>query len=99
MLRTPVWARRRISSSFVSRSIDFFSFCNPSLGPTSTMRTSPASRGAVVDRQRVDDGGQTARKPRAIPIGFSILIMQSSKGCFRSLRPTVKASYSLWRAF
>ena len=50
MRRTPVWASRRISSSLDCRDIAVFSFCKPSLGPTSTMRTSPVRRRALVER-------------------------------------------------
>ena len=35
----PVRANLRISSIFVSAGMLCFSFCNPSLGPTSTIRT------------------------------------------------------------
>ena len=39
ILRSPVIASRCISSIFVFRAIVAFSFCSPSLGPTSTIRT------------------------------------------------------------
>ena len=48
MSRTPVLDNLLISSSFVRSGIDVFSFCRPSLGPTSTTRTSPARRLLVV---------------------------------------------------
>jgi len=45
---TPVLARRLMSSILVCSGIDFFSFCNPSRGPTSTMRAWSAERGLDV---------------------------------------------------
>ena len=48
MFLTPVPESRRMSSSFTGSGILVFSFCKPSRGPTSTMRTSPARRRALV---------------------------------------------------
>lgn len=39
MKDTPVFANLSTSSIFVAKGIDFFSFCRPSLGPTSTILT------------------------------------------------------------
>lgn len=50
MLRTPVFASLLINSTLVSRDIEFFSFCSPSLGPTSIIRISPAPRYVVVEK-------------------------------------------------
>lgn len=50
MLRTPVFASLLINSILVSRDIEVFSFCSPSLGPTSIIRISPAPRYAVVEK-------------------------------------------------
>lgn len=64
MVVTPVWASFRISSIFVSIGIDFFSFCNPSRAPTSTMRTwSEANRDSVAKR-RADQGARRAGSRR-----------------------------------
>lgn len=49
MLRTPVRDNRLMSSIFVLSGIDLFSFCSPSRGPTSTMRTSSACRLVLVE--------------------------------------------------
>lgn len=50
MLRTPVFASLLINSILVSRDIEVFSFCSPSLGPTSIIRISPAARYVVVEK-------------------------------------------------
>ena len=52
MSRTPVCASRLISSSLVERDIVVLSFCRPSLGPTSTIRTSSARLLGVVEKVR-----------------------------------------------
>ena len=51
MFRTPLCASLRTSSIFVSTGIEVFSFCSPSLGPTSTIRTSSAGRRGVVENR------------------------------------------------
>lgn len=48
MVLTPVPESRRMNSSFTGSGILVFSFCKPSRGPTSTMRTSPARCRALV---------------------------------------------------
>ena len=48
MCVTPVLASRLTSSILVCSGIDFFSFCKPSRGPTSTMRAWSAERGLDV---------------------------------------------------
>jgi len=48
MCVTPVFANRLTSSIFVCNGIDFFSFCKPSRGPTSTMRAWSAECGLDV---------------------------------------------------
>jgi hypothetical protein len=61
MCVTPVFASLRINSSFVSRGIVLFSFCRPSLGPTSTILTWSAAYVLEVLKLRADlrnDGGQ-----------------------------------------
>lgn len=50
MFRTPVFDRRWMSSILVWKGIDVFSFCKPSLGPTSTIRTSPARRCELAEK-------------------------------------------------
>lgn len=50
MCVTPVLASRLMSSILVCRGIDFFSFCSPSRGPTSTMRAWSAERGLDVEK-------------------------------------------------
>ena len=47
MVVKPVLASLSISSILVANGIVFFSFCNPSRGPTSTMRTWSARLEAV----------------------------------------------------
>lgn len=54
MSRTPVCASLRMSSILVFSGIDVFSFCSPSRGPTSTIRTSSARDRGVVERHRAD---------------------------------------------
>lgn len=64
MVVTPVLANLWISSILVSIGMDFFSFCSPSRGPTSTMRTwSEANRDSVAKR-RVDEGGRNTGRRR-----------------------------------
>lgn len=50
ILRSPVIASRCISSIFVFRVIVAFSFCSPSLGPTSTIRTTSSLPVLAVDK-------------------------------------------------
>ena len=52
MSLTPVCANRLISSIFVANGIEFFSFCSPSLAPTSTIRTSSAQLLEVAEKLR-----------------------------------------------
>lgn len=49
----PVFASRLTSSTFVSTGIDFFSFCKPSLGPTSMIRTLSAASVRVLEKLRL----------------------------------------------
>lgn len=51
-----------MSSIFVFRGIDFFSFCNPSRGPTSTMRTWSEVNRASVAKRRVEGSTPVGRR-------------------------------------
>lgn len=52
MVSSPVFASRLTSSILVSGEMLVFSFCSPSLGPTSTMRTWSANARGVVEKAR-----------------------------------------------
>jgi hypothetical protein len=64
MVVTPVLASLRISSIFVSMGIDFFSFCSPSRGPTSTIRTWSEANRDSVERKRLERGARKAESRR-----------------------------------
>lgn len=59
---SPVCARRSTNSILVATGMLCFSFCNPSLGPTSTMRTKSGRLDAAVAKQRGRDGWRAARR-------------------------------------
>lgn len=72
MVVTPVFANFSMSCSFVSSGIDFFSFCRPSRGPTSTMRTwSEVSRASVAKSRA---GGAARKVEKRFNLGRKAMI-------------------------
>lgn len=70
MVFKPVRANLSTSSILVATGMLCFSFCNPSLGPTSTMRTKSARLDAAVAKVRLEHGCRAARRAERKQMNF-----------------------------
>jgi hypothetical protein len=78
MYWSPVCASLSTSSILVATGIDCFSFCNPSLGPTSTMRTWSARLDAAVARVLRWHGCRAARRADRRQTNFEDIVVVSA---------------------
>lgn len=80
MVFNPVEASFRTSSSLVSTGMEVFSFCKPSLGPTSTILTLSAVRRADVANARLLR--TRAKRVRLCGPTTNVMFQVSSRGFF-----------------
>jgi hypothetical protein len=101
MYSNPVCPNLSTSSILVPTGIVCFSFCNPSLGPTSTMRTWSARLDAVPAKVLRWQGWRAARRADRRHINFDDMadgaLVQLRVGLWYNGRTCVMR-YQLWRA-
>ena len=81
-----------MSSNLVDRGIIVFSFCRPSLGPTSTIRTSSARLPGVVEKAREETRGLHWQRKRHLESDMMRLYREEGANSEEQVRTVQNAS-------